>query len=135
MGAGSRLAQMGLTDGLILQQILDALNDLRAEQQVIRRLLVEGLDTRPIAAVRGTDERLLLAVAEFVEETAFSVAEVIAHAALVGPLREALDAAGATNGRKLGKLFRRLEGGPVAGVRLVRIGVDRDGLVWRVSRV
>ena len=51
---------------------------------------------------------------------------------------EALAAALATadieNTKQLGKLIRRLEGRDVDGVRLVRVGANREGIIW-VARV
>lgn len=105
------------------------------EQLAAIRALLEQQD-QPKKNSGRSDAILLLAVAEAVADRAFSAAEVIAHARLVdGALRAALEAAGVTNGRKLGKVFRRLEGHEIAGLRLVRLGAERDGIVWRVSRV
>jgi hypothetical protein len=58
------------------------------------------------------------------------------HAALVdSALRVALDAAGLSSARKLGKWLRSVEGQPYAGVQLDRIGADNQGVIWRVLRV
>jgi hypothetical protein len=37
--------------------------------------------------------------------------------------------------RAFGRLLARLEGVPLAGLRLVRRGQARDGVSWKVSRV
>ena len=75
-------------------------------------------------------------MAAAVADRAFSGRELIQHAALVdGELRAALDVAGLNTARRLGKFFKMIEGQTIAGVRLERIGVDRDGLIWRVWRV
>jgi hypothetical protein len=109
----------------------ERLDRLEHKLDLILRLLDRGHSVRDRAG-----ELLLPAVAEAVSDRAFSAAEVIRHAEVVGcSLRAALEAAGASNGRKLGKLFRELEGCEIDGLQLVRIGAERDGLVWRVLRV
>ena len=79
---------------------------------------------------------LVLTLAASVENKAFSTREVIAHATRVeGDLSAALEVAGLSNPRQLGKWLRTIEGRTIAGVRLERIGIDRDGIIWRVWRV
>jgi hypothetical protein len=101
-----------------------------AELRAIRAALEP--DRRP--AQTRDDDALMLALATAVADRAFSAREVWQHALLVDrELRAALGTV--SNARGLGKLFRQLEGRQLAGVRLARIGVDRDGVIWRVSRV
>jgi hypothetical protein len=79
---------------------------------------------------------LLPVLAAAVVDKAFSAREVMQHAALVDDsLRDALAAAGLSNARQLGRWLRSVENQTIAGVVLTRIGLDRDGVVWRVSRV
>jgi hypothetical protein len=82
-------------------------------------------------------EALLPVLAAAVADRAFTSREVVEHAVVDGALRAALDKAGVVTGRQLGKWLRRAEGRAIAGVRLERIGTDRDGVIWRVrvSRV
>ena len=95
---------------------------------------VDRLEHRHVAVDDDGAEQLLLAVAAAVRQTAFSAREVVAHAKIADPeLQAALDVAGIQSPRALGKRFRRLEKREIAGVQLVRLGVDRDGVVWRVS--
>lgn len=107
---------------------LEALLELLVEE--VRGLRADFARQRGAVDDRGA---LLAPIAGYVKGTAFSAAEVIHHAAVVAsPLREALAAAGVVNARQLGKWFRRIEGRDIGGLRLTRIGVDRDGVIWRV---
>lgn len=47
-------------------------------------------------------------------------------------LARTTDAGGA---RALGKFLRRIDGVPLSGYRLLRVGTDRTGVRWRVARV
>lgn len=112
--------------------LVDEVRTLRAELVAVRdRVAVLEQACRR----RGDAPPLLLAVAAAVAETAFSAGEVLQHARVVPSLRQALAAAGIRNPRQLGKWFRTLEGRDVGGVRLDRVGADRDGVVWRFVRV
>jgi hypothetical protein len=77
-------------------------------------------------------------VAELVGDAAFSAADVIvmARATKGSELRYALASAGAVTGRKLGHLLSRLEArrDRSDGIHFIRIGADREGVVWRVLR-
>jgi hypothetical protein len=108
---------------------------------------VTALQTRVDALERGKtgagsrfsppsaqNEQLLIAIAAAVADRAFSAAEVMAHAVYDEPLQRALAAAGISNARRLGKLFRRFEGSDIAGLQLQRIGSDYQGIIWRVAR-
>jgi hypothetical protein len=78
-------------------------------------------------------DALLPILAQAVFDKAFTATEVIRHASTVdAPLRAALDGAGLSNARQLGKWFRAIEGRVIVGARLTRIGTERDGVVWRV---
>lgn len=104
----------------LLGQILDELRLIR--QALVRR-------SRP----RDEDDvRVFHAMAENkdVRSTRFSAAEVIRHALVAKALREALAAADCESPRSLGRLFRRIEGREIDGLMLVRVGEDRQGLVW-----
>jgi hypothetical protein len=108
--------------------------------EVMRELVAEVKGLRAdLAARRGPtpdaqDEELLRVIAEHVEHRVFSAAELVAHAALESAvqLREVLRG---RNARKLGRVLMRLEGRALNGLVLYRNGEDRNGLVWRVSRV
>jgi hypothetical protein len=51
------------------------------------------------------------------------------------PLRapaQALEAAGAVNGKKLGHCLERLERRDVNGAQIFRLGKNNKGIIWRV---
>lgn len=83
---------------------------------------------------------LLQAIAAASGGLKFTVAELLLHAEVVADraadqhLHDAIvGAAGAINGRRLGKLLGRLEGTELDGLRVVRVGADREGITWRVA--
>ena len=72
------------------------------------------------------------------EHHSFSVSELVMHARL--PLAEGLrsaiiDAVGEMNARRLGQLLLRHVNRDIAGVRIYRLGVDSDGVIWGLSRI
>ena len=73
-------------------------------------------------------------IGELVADDAFSAADLMARAVTHLALRQALACAGASNGRRLGHLLVRLEAGGGDGIHFLRIGADRNGVVWRVVR-
>ena len=112
-------------------EIIDLLREIRDE--------IRGL--RADLAGRGADPRgqhadlaeHLHAVAVIVERRIFSINELLAHAAI--PEGEAIRAAiigmvGSLNGKRLGKLLRRIEGENIGGLRIERVGEDRLGAAW-----
>jgi hypothetical protein len=61
-------------------------------------------------------------------------AEVVADRAADQRLHDAIvSAVRAINGRRVGKLLRRIEGADIDGLRVVRVGMDREGISWRVA--
>jgi hypothetical protein len=94
----------------------------------ILRLLEHGRGARDAA-----DVALLVAVAEAIGDRTFTSAQVVAHARTDPALRDAIDDADITNPQELGCVFRRLEGITVTGLRLERVGDQREGVQWRVQ--
>ena len=78
------------------------------------------------------DERhdvLVQAIAVAANGAAFSVSELLAHAQVSESLRSSILAScGELNGRKLGRLLRRIEGAEVQ-----RCGEDSSGVIWIVK--
>jgi hypothetical protein len=75
-------------------------------------------------------EALVAAIIDAVGAHEFSARELIEHARLVGGrLRVVL---GGMSGRSLGRTLRKIEGIGIAGRHVERIGVDLDGIIWRV---
>lgn len=83
------------------------------------------------------DERhaaLVQAIAAAAGSAAFTSAELIAHAQIEGALRTAILASCAElNGRKLGRLLRRIEGADSLGWTIERCGADSSGVIWSVK--
>ena len=91
---------------------------LEAELRALRRLAVDELVRAMVTTIAG-------------RELAFNAIEVWNHARLLSPgLRCALEAAGMTSPRRLGKLLQQLQGRDVGGLRLERLGEDYLGAVW-----
>lgn len=104
--------------------LLEILGELRA----IRAAIAPG----PHAPLEPGAEALVLAISAHAGDLLFCARELVEHSRL----RAAIVAAvGELNSRRLGRLLRRLEGREIAGVRIERVGEDRDGVAWRVSRV
>jgi hypothetical protein len=99
---------------------------------------IEHLEARLEALERRSrprdadDTRVLLAVASSIGGRRFSAAEVIRDAPWAPELAEALEAADCDSPRSLGRLFARLEGRDLHGLRLERVAEDRFGIVWVV---
>jgi hypothetical protein len=109
----------------LLREIRDGVLGLRADLAATRRPKHVRVDlVAPLRAIRAV-----------VGDRAFSVSELLVHAAI--PEGESLRSAivvlaGALNARKVGKLFRTIEGLDIGGLRVERIDADRDGVVWRL---
>lgn len=118
----------------LLRQVLD---QQRLMRQAIDR--IEALLHARIGSIGPRDDcdRLLLsAIAESTAGRAFSARELFHHARVDPALHEALHSADVDNPRQLGRLLRRLEGAALAeGLALARVGLDREGIIWKVSRV
>lgn len=126
---GGRFAGDTSEDELV-PELLRENNALLVRQN---ELLAEMLSE--IRAQRGrrrpSRAHLLAAIATAVEERLFTAAEVLRHAEVNATLARALDAAEIATARSLGKYLRRIEGRTIDGVRVDRIGEDRDGMIWR----
>jgi hypothetical protein len=123
-----------LAADLLTDEGLELLREIRDEVRGLRADLAPRWRT-PTRADLGEHLRAIAAV---VGGRIFSVAELLEHAAI--PEGEALRAAivalvGSTNGKRLGKFLRRIEGEEIAGLRVERVGEDRLGAAWvlRVS--
>ena len=114
------------------------------ELEVLRSISValnrvaQALEDRDRPAGNGDAARLLAAIYARAGDRTFVAAELCEHAALPGA--EALAAAiikavGSLNPRKVGRALRAVEGEPLGGLVVRRIGDDRLGLVWSVQRV
>lgn len=105
-----RFAVLELKVDLILAEI----RELRAERQ--RRQPVDSA-------------RLVAAIAECAGDREFTTGELVRHAPYAEPLRDLL--AGMPP-KKIGKLFRQIEGQDLDGLCIVRLAAHREGVLWRV---
>ncbi len=125
----------------LLQKILDEQEERFEEQEAARRVQEQALGelcrirqalerrSRP----RDEDDiRVLMALVDVVGPRRFSAAEVMAHALVAPALRDALAAADCDNPISLGRLLGRVEGREINGVMLLRVGEDRQGVVWKL---
>ena len=78
------------------------------------------------------DALLLLVITEMFPDDTFQACEVMARASHSAVLRQALDGAGAVNGKKLGHCLERLENRDVDGAQIIRLGENNKGVIWRV---
>lgn len=104
--------------------------------ELLREVLVELRGIRAALERRSDVDRpevaaLLIAIFEAVGTRAFSGPELIDYAEVSSNAR--LLAACGSNARKLGRIFRRIEGEACAGLRVERVGDSRAGIVWRVA--
>lgn len=107
-------------------EVLDKLDAILVEIRGLREDLAR--DRR-----RPSRANVLATIAIAVGDRAFNAAEVLDHAEVDRDLAEALDAAHLTTPRALGRYLRTIAGRTIHGIRVVQIGADRDGIVWRAS--
>lgn len=111
----------------LLTLVLHEVRDLRAEVRALRRRRWPDLD-------RAGD--LLVVLAAAVGDYSFTVSDLTTR--LAEPERalvhEAIRACcGGLDGVKLGKLLRAIEGQDLRGLHVLRLGEERDGVVWQLS--
>jgi hypothetical protein len=73
----------------------------------------------------------LVAIADSVQGHVFSATELLAHAAVDGALRQALD--GAATPKQVGQRLKALVGRAIGGRRLVCVGRDGPGCIWAIE--
>jgi len=118
-------------------ELLQLLRQLVDDVRSIRDML--SAERPAISASDDSAGNLLQAIGETTQGLKFTVSELLEHAEVVAGragdqrLHDAIVAAcGAVNGRRLGKRLGRLEGRAIDRLRVVRVGVGRDGIAWRV---
>jgi hypothetical protein len=133
----SRIPRQTSEPAAVESRSLEARMDALAE--VIADLALEVRGWRADQARRRTtssrDERdalLLLVITQMFAADTFQAGEVIARASDSAVLRQALDAAGAVNAKKLGHCLERLERRDVDGAQIFRLGKNNKGIIWRV---
>lgn len=85
----------------------------------------------PVEGLTG----LLEAIAFTVGDRVFTAPELAKFAEAAPPekLLTSLHAAGGTNPRKVGKLLSRMEKQDCGSWRVVQVGSERDGILWKVQ--
>jgi hypothetical protein len=121
-----------VTDPEVLALLREILAGQRELRDALRELAEHERPRQPQDLGADVGEHLR-AISAAVGDRVFSVAELLAHAAI--PEGEALRAAivgllGSLNGKRLGKFLRRIEGQDIAGLCIERIGEDRSGVAW-----
>jgi hypothetical protein len=91
------------------------------------RALLEARQTAP--APRAA---VVAALAAAVGGRPFTSAEVVALTTSVPELAATLEAAWLDSSRQIGKALAALEGVPVGGLRVVRLGERAGAAVWRI---
>ena len=118
-------------------RLIELMTEIRDDQRRLLRLFEEA---RPRVVPKGDPKagELVDAIAAMAGARVFTTAELIVHAALpeASALRDAITAlVGRLNAKALGKALRRCEGADFAGLSIQRVGDDRGGVLWRVSRL
>jgi hypothetical protein len=105
--------------------------ELRAQLAALQQR-VGALEAR--LAPRGPRDRhdvaLVHSIAVSVGGLNFSAAALWRRRAVDPALAAAIRACDLDNAKQLGKLLRRMEGRDVGGLTCVRLGAERDGVVW-----
>jgi hypothetical protein len=109
----------------LLRELLAEIRGLRAD--------LAGKET--VASEAAGFQGLIEAIAFAVGDREFTAVELAQFSDAAPPerLQQALHAAGGTNPRKVGKLLHRLSKLELSGWQVLRIGVERDGLIWKVK--
>lgn len=119
---------------VLFESLDDIRDDIRALRADVARLLSDS-------GTLGDDKAALVSALDAATQgLKFCVSELLLHAEVVADrsadlrLRAAIVAAcGSINGRRLGKLLSRIEGKDVDGLKVVRVGTSRDGIIWQVA--
>jgi hypothetical protein len=112
----------------LMLQLIDEVRGLRAE---VRALLGAR---RPPPDAAG--EALLRAIHDHVRERPFTCFDLVDHVEVANAekLGAAIMAAcGALSPRRVGRLLRSIEGEPLEGLRVVRVGISRAGILWQLK--
>ena len=132
------LARRRPSTGLaLLHDVSTRVDNLAAEQArqgVLLKTILQALD-RGRGPRDGADVALFVTIAEQIGERTWTGVQLLAHSQASPVLRNALAAADVTDARTLGWLCHRLESTPPAGLVVERVGLSRDGVLWRVRVV
>lgn len=113
------MAGAPVTTSQLLEELLAEVRGLRADLCELRR--------KSEPPVKPGD--LITAIAECVGDSEFTTTDLVHHARYAEPMREKLSG---MSPKKIGRLFRKIEGQDFDGLCISRIGDDRDGVLWRI---
>lgn len=126
---------MDPTLAAVVVEVRDVLALVLAELAAVHRAVVDLTAARALAdhdVVAG--QRLLPAIYSAVGRRSFLTGELVLVARHDAGLRTAIEATTGPldggSGRRLGRLLRRLQGVPLAGIVVDAIGTERSGLIW-----
>ncbi len=111
---------------------MTAKTDLLLEQILEQLVIANARRTMPPPDIAKHLKTIYLVVGDRL----FTSAELVAHAALpqAADLRSALiSIAGTCEPKRIGHLFKKIAGVDYDGLQIVRVRVERDGVVWRVE--
>ncbi|MBA3884282.1 MAG: hypothetical protein H0X67_00965 [Acidobacteria bacterium] len=116
-----------------LDALVAALNSLDRQVATLTATVAALMALRAPGPRDRADKALVGALAVSTRGLSFTAAAVWRHRAVDEALADALEQADVDSPRQLGRLLRRVEGRTVDGVRIARVGADREGLIWRAS--
>jgi hypothetical protein len=129
------MAASSLDDAAVAAPSLDVrLREIRVEQAQQRDMLAAILRLLERShGPRDQADRALVSLIATISRGLRFTAAALWRRRVAGDvaLAEALDGADIVNAKQLGKLLRRCEGADVNGVRLRRVGTNREGAVWQ----
>jgi len=132
MSARPRLVSVLPDDALVLlRELIGKVDALTAEVAGLRAALPIRKPVEPSQA----EAELVCCIHRFAGELPFSTWMLLDHCTLPdsGELRDAIrGAVGSENGKKLGRLLKRLEDVDVGGLQLVRLGNEGGTARWSV---
>jgi hypothetical protein len=115
-----------------LQTLAGVVGDLVVE---VRRLGAQAARRQTPRSRDAKDELLLLLLVSAFGDGCVQVTDVLGRAAHSTQLQQALDHAGASNGRRLGRWFERVSRDTNGAYTVMKLGSNNRGALWRLLRV
>jgi hypothetical protein len=113
--------------------IVTLLRELVAGQADLSAKLDTLLSRLPPGPRDDADEALIRVIASVAGDLPFTAAALWRRRAVNLALASALENSDLDSPKQIGRMLRRCEGCDVDGVRILRVGATREGLVWRAS--
>ena len=106
---------------------------LERDQEALRATVNALVAQRAPGPRDHADVALVAVLTTSTRGLSFTTAAVWRHRVVDEALAAALRHADIDSPKQLGRLLRRLEGRAVDGIRIARVGADREGIIWRAS--